>query len=172
MATSNSKAVKAVFGFHDDMLKAIGIVRSRSMEFQAYSPFGCPVINEAANPERSNVRMLTAVGAVVGLISGFALAILCSMDWPLRTSAKAIASIPAFVVIGYECTILLGGLATLLAIMHFCKLPDILRKVGYDPRFSDNKFGLVISCSSSESDEVKKVLVECGAEEVEIKDAL
>jgi molybdopterin-containing oxidoreductase family membrane subunit len=94
------------------------------------------------------------------------------MDWPMRTSAKDVVSVPAFVVIGYECTILFGAIATLLAMFHFCRLPDILRKVGYDPRFSDDKFGVVVSCGGEEVDTVVESLKRAGADEVEVRDAL
>jgi hypothetical protein len=105
-------------------------------------------------------------------VFGFGLAILCSLDWPLRVSAKDIVSVPGFVVIGYECTILFGALATLAAMFHFCRLPDILRKVGYDPRFSDDKFGVVVGCGTDEVDSVVDSLKKAGADEVEVRDAI
>lgn len=172
MKGDKSKAVVGVFTYHDDTLKAIERVKQADHDLRVYSPFGCPEISEAAAPGRSPVRFVTGTGALLGLIFGFSLAIMASMDWPLRTSAKDIASIPGFVVVGYECTILFGGLFTLLAIGHFCKIPDLLRKVGYDPRFSYDKFGVVVGCSSDQVDEVSSALKECGADEVEVREAL
>ena len=90
----------------------------------------------------------------------------------MRVSAKDVVSIPGFVVIGYECTILFGAIATLLGLLHFCRLPDILRKVGYDPRFSDDKFGVVVGCEGGQVDEVMADLKRAGAEEVEVRDGL
>ena len=171
MMTGN-KAVVGVFTYLDDVLKAIKQAKDDDLEFRAYAPFGCPEITEAADSARSPVRFVNATGAVTGLVFGFSLAILCSLDYPLRVSAKDVVSIPGFVVIGYECTILFGGLATLLALLHFCRLPDLLRKVGYDPRFSDDKFGVVIGCDSQRVDTVKSQLQQCGADEVQVRDGL
>ncbi|MEZ4754046.1 MAG: DUF3341 domain-containing protein [Bdellovibrionota bacterium] len=121
---------------------------------------------------KSLVRGVTLTGAAFGLCSGFALAILTSMDYPLRVSAKDIVAIPAFVVVGYECTILFGAIATLLAILHFCKLPNILRKPGFDPRFTDDKFGLVVGCDLNQSEDLKAVLTKSGAEEVKLEEGI
>ncbi|RMG39546.1 MAG: DUF3341 domain-containing protein [Candidatus Dadabacteria bacterium] len=166
------KAVVGVFTYMDDLLTAIEKVKAEKRDFRVYSPFAHHLIEHATSPGRSPVRFVNGTGAMLGLIAGFALAIWCAMDWPLRVSAKDVVSIPGFVVIGYECTILIGSLAILAAIFHFCRLPNILRKVGYDPRFSDDKFGLVVGCSSGEVDKVEASLKDAGADEVEVRDGL
>jgi hypothetical protein len=129
-------------------------------------------IEAATLPEKSPVRRFTLAGGIMGCTFGFALAILCSLDYPMRVSAKDVVSVPAFIVIGYECTILFGALATLAAMFHFCRLPDIFRKVGYDERFSIDRFGLVVGCESKQLDDVKSKLLNAGAEEVEVRDGL
>ena len=141
-----NKAVVGVFSYLDDTIRAVEAAKASNLDFRAYSPVANHDLEAATSESRSNVRIFTSVGALTGLVFGFALAILCSLDWPMRVSAKDVVSIPGFVVIGYECTILFGALATLVGLVHFCRLPDILRKVGYDPRFSDDKFGVVIGC--------------------------
>lgn len=169
---AGSKAVVGVFKYLDDVTKAIAKVKGANLDYRVYSPFGHHEIEDAALPGKSPVRKVTMTGALTGLVAGFALAIMCSLDWPLRVSAKDVVSIPGFVVIGYECTILFGAIATLLALFYFCRLPDLLRKAGYDPRFSDDKFGVVVGCDTGDVDTVKAVLRDSGAEEVEVKDAL
>jgi hypothetical protein len=167
-----TKAVVGVFGFMDDLTKAISSVKEAKFDFTVYSPFASHEIEHVAAPGESPVKFFTAVGAVTGLTFGFALAILTSMDYPLRVSAKDIISIPGFVVIGYECTILFGALCTLLGMFAMCKLPNVLRSAGYDPRFSDDKFGLVVGCAPEQVRDVESSLKRFGAEDVEVRDAL
>ena len=164
-----SKVVVGVFSFMDDAMNAIKDAKKHDLDYRVYSPVPNHDLEHLTYPEKSPVRLVTATGAITGLIGGFALAILCSMDYPLRVSAKDIISPPGFVVIGYECTILFGALATLAALFHFCKIPDIFRKIGYDPRFSQDKFGVVVGCESAQADAVSERLRQCGAEEVEIR---
>jgi hypothetical protein len=164
-----SKVVVGVFSYLDDVMKAVRAAKREGLDYRVYSPVPNHDLEELTYPEKSPVRLVTATGAVTGLIAGFALAILCSMDYPLRVSAKDIISPPGFVVIGYECTILFGAIATLMAMFHFCRIPDIFRKVGYDPRFSQDKFGVVVGCEAAQTDQVAGALRECGAEEVEVR---
>lgn len=167
-----TKVVVGVFSYMDDMLNACRRVKEAGFEFKTYSPVPVLEASYLADDSRSDVRFITGTGALTGITFGFSLAILCALDWPLRTSAKDVISIPAFVPIGYECTILFGGLATLLAVLHFCRLPFISRKVGYDPRFSGDKFGVVVGCDSDQIEDISKKLRDSGAEEVEVQDGL
>jgi hypothetical protein len=167
-----NKVVVGVFSFLDDAMDAVREAKRNDLDYRVYSPVPNHDLEELTYPEKSPVRLITATGAITGLIGGFALAILCSLDYPLRVSAKDIISPPGFVVIGYECTILFGALATLAAMFHFCKIPDVFRKIGYDPRFSQDKFGVVIGCESARVDEVSEKLRQCGAEEVDIRGGL
>lgn len=169
---SGQKAIVGVFSYLDDTLKAIRKAKEANLDYRVYSPTLRHEIEEATMPQKSPVRRFTLVGGVTGLTCGFTLAIVCALDWPLRVSAKSIVSPPGFFVIGYECTILFGALATLLALLHFCRLPNILRKVGFDPRFSNDKFGVVIGCESNQVDEVKQKLIDSGADEVQVRDGL
>lgn len=167
-----TKAVVGVFTYFDDLLKAIKSAKDAKYDYRVYSPVPHHELEHVTYPSRSPIRFISGTGAVCGLIGGFTLAIWTSMDWPLRVSAKDIVSVPGFVVIGYECTILLGAVSTLLAMFHFCRLPDLFRKVGFDPRFTQDKFGIVIGCDPKEVDTVKDKLSHCGADEVLIRDGL
>ncbi len=172
MVESSSRAVVGVFTYMDDALEAVNKVKAANMDYRMYSPVPRHEIEEVTYPEKSPVRILSLVGAITGCASGFALAILCSLDWPLRTSAKNVVSIPAFFVPGYEWTILFGGLSTLLGIFIFCKIPSVLRTAGYDPRFSNDKFGVVVACAMGQVDDMKRRMLDSGADEVDVRDSL
>lgn len=167
-----TKSVVGVFGFMDDLTNAIASVKESKFDFTVYSPFASHEIEDTALPGKSPVRFFTAAGALSGLIGGFTLAIMTAMDYPMRVSAKDVVSIPGFVVIGYECTILLGAIFTLTGLFALCKIPDLFRKPGYDARFSDNKFGLVVGCSADQVKDVESSLRRFGAEDVEVRDGL
>jgi Protein of unknown function (DUF3341) len=168
----SSKAVVGVFSFMDDSLEAVQKIKAAKLDYRMYSPVPRHEIEEVTFPEKSPVRRVSLIAAIVGCTSGFSLAILASLDWPMRTSAKTIVSVPAFFVPGYECTILFGGVATLFALLYFCRIPNLLRSVGYDPRFSHDKFGVVVACAGGQVDDVKKKLLDSGAEEVTVKEGL
>ena len=168
-----NKVVVGVFTYLDDALKVIKEVRDADYEVKTYAPTYIHELDQAVTGmSLSPIRKITGSGAIVGIVSGFALAILCALDWPLRTSAKEIMSIPGFVVIGYECTILFGAIFTLLGLMHLCRLPALLRQVGYDPRFSDDKIGVVVGCDEAEVEKIREKMAAVGADEVQVRDGI
>lgn len=167
-----NRVVVGVFEFLDDAMRAVDAARGAQLDYKVYSPVPSHELEEKLMPEKSPVRIVTLIGAISGLVFGFALTIWCSLDFPLRTSAKPIISVPAFTVIAYETTILLGALFTLAALLFFCKLPHLVRAVGYDPRFSADRFGVVVGCDLKDTEDVRARLLAAGAEEATIKEAL
>jgi molybdopterin-containing oxidoreductase family membrane subunit len=153
-------------------MHAIQETKKQGRDFRAYAPFYNHDFDDCCSDKRSDVRKFNLVGAILGCTAGFSLAILCSLDWPLRTSAKDIVSIPGFIVIGYEWTILWGALFTLLGILVLGKLPDFFPKVGYDPRFSQDKFGVVVGCNKDSVDAVSEYLKAAGADEVQVRSGM
>lgn len=170
--TSTPKAVVGVFTYLDDTIEAINRAKSEGFDYRVYSPVPRHEIEDVTYPQKSPVRFITFFGAITGLISGFSLAILTSLDYPLRVSAKEIAAVPSFIVVGFECTILFGGVFTFLALLFFCRLPDVLRKVGFDNRFTQDKFGVVIGCRSEQVDDIVTGLKQIGADEVQVRDGI
>ena len=167
-----NRVVVGVFSYMDDTIAAINAAKEADYDVKVYSPVPNHALEEATSHTRSPIRIISLIGAMTGLTAGFALAILCSLDWPIRVSAKDIVTPPAFFVVGYECTILFGAIFTLMAMLHFSRVPDLFRKVGYDPRFTRDKFGVVVGCESEQIEDVKKKLLDVGADEVEVKDGL
>jgi Alternative complex III, ActD subunit len=115
------------------------------------------------------VRWWTLLGAVTGLTTGFLLTSLTAADWPMiNPGGKPVVSIVPFTVILFECTILFGGLATLLGLLFHAGLPAIgLDRALRDPRFTDASFGITFPSASSEDRERITALLE-GTGAVEI----
>jgi hypothetical protein len=83
-------------------------------------------------------------------------------------AGKPLVSIPAFIVITFEATILFGSLATLLGLLLMCGLPSHgLQSEVQDPRFSDDVFGLVVNgLAPADAAKVRAILNDNGAAEV------
>ena len=75
-------------------------------------------------------------------------------------------SIPPFVIIAFELTILFGGLASALAILVLGRLPRLRPSTTYDPRFTLDRFGVAVACPSDKVDSVSSTLRGAGAEEI------
>jgi hypothetical protein len=100
---------------------------------------------------------------------GFSVASLTHVNWPMIIPAgKPLVSIPAFIVITFEATILFGSLFTLVGLLLMCGLPSYdLQSEVRDPRFSDDVFGLVVNgLSPADASRVRNILNDNGAAEV------
>ena len=85
------------------------------------------------------MRLYTLIGGLLGVTTGYALTIWMSINWPIVIGGKPFASVAPYTIIGFELTILFGGLATLLGLLIVGKLPyGSFGKSdkGYSPRFS------------------------------------
>jgi hypothetical protein len=130
-----------------------------------YSPAPNHEIDEALSHRVSPVRLFTLIGGLTGCTAGFAMTIWMSYDWPAVVGGKPIASIPPYVVIGFELTILLGALSTVAAVALFSVLMG-KRGVAYDPRFSDDQIGIFVASPPDQGGAVEQLLRSAGAVEV------
>ena len=161
--------VVGVFAHVDSTVQAIRELRARGFgDFTVYSPLPVEEIEEEVERPRSlsRVRLFTLIGGLTGTASGFALTIWSVLKWNLVTGGKPIVSIPPFIVIAFELTILLGGLATLLALLVLGRIPRYRPSPGYDPRFTVDRFGVAVACSSDKAEAVGQLLRAAGAEEI------
>jgi hypothetical protein len=115
-------------------------------------------IEEALGWGQSPVRVWTLVGGLTGAATGFAFTIFTSMDWPLVTGGKPILSIPAYVVIAFELTILFGALSTVIGLFINSRLPYVKPMVVYDPEFGSGRFGLHVSTSDERFAEARQII--------------
>ena len=73
----------------------------------------------------SPLGWFTGTGAVLGAATGFGLTIGTVLSWPLITGGKPLISLPPFLIIVFELTILLGAVASILGFFHLNRFPDI-----------------------------------------------
>jgi hypothetical protein len=146
-----------------DAIRALRAMGQRNVV--VYSPAPNHELEEALNQRVSPVRLFTLIGGLTGCAAGFAMTIWMSYDWPVLVGGKPIASIPPYVVIGFELTILLGALSTVTAVALFSVLMG-KRGIAYDPRFSDDQIGIFVPAGTDQVGAVENLLRSAGAVEV------
>jgi molybdopterin-containing oxidoreductase family membrane subunit len=162
-------SVLGIFAHVDTTLQAIRELRAKGYgDLTVYTPVPVEEIEEEIEHIRplSKVRLFTVIGGVTGTATGFFLTIWSSLKWELITGGKAPVSIPPFVIIGFELTILFGGLATVLAVLLLGRIPKLRPSPTYDPRFTLDRFGVAVACPPDRAQAVSALLSAAGAEEV------
>lgn len=164
-----TETVLGVFAHVDTTVRALEGLRAKGYhELTVYTPVPVHEIEEVVERDRplSRVRLFTLIGALTGTASGFILTIWTSLIWGLVTGGKPIASIPPFVVIAFELTILFGGLATVIGVAVLGRLPRVRPTRTFDRRFTSDRFGVAVHCTPERSGSVREILRTAGAEEV------
>lgn len=166
------QGVLGVFSYVDLVVKAIRRLKSNGyQDVKVFSPTPNHEIEEEIDLPPSPVRFFTLFGGLLGATCGFGFTVLTSLDWPIPVSAKPIVSIPPYMVIVFELTVLFGALATLVGLLFNSLIRKRAPITMYDPRFSDDKFGLMVVCPREEIKNVEVILNEAGAEEVKFGSA-
>jgi len=157
-----------VFAHLDTTLDAIKRLRAAGhADFTVYSPIPRHELEDALGAPVSPVRMFTLIGGIAGCSIGAWLSLWMSEDWPVQVGDKPIGSIPPYVVIMFEMTILFGALTTILGILLNTLFAR--RRAGtilYDPRFTNDRFGVFVPAGSDKVAAAEKLLRDAGAEEV------
>ena len=164
--TKRAPGLLASFSHIDAAVDAIRALRATGhRNLVVYSPAPNHELEEALSHRVSPVRLFTLIGGLTGCAAGFGMTIWMSYDWPVLVGGKPIGSIPPYIVIAFELTILCGALSTVAAVGLFSVL---LRKRGaaYDPRFSDDQIGIFIPAGAEQAGGLEQLLRSAGAVEV------
>lgn len=151
------------------MLQALQSVRqARFDRVETYAPYRVEEAQHLVAAPRSPVRIWTLVGALSGMIGGFALAIGTSDVNQLIVGGKATAAvIIPYCIIAFEGTVLLGTLGNLLGIIACCRLGSHKpMPPSYDPRFSRDRFGVFILCDDGQRRAGRAAIEQTSPEEI------
>jgi hypothetical protein len=165
---SQQSGILAIFPYLDDLVHAMEKIRGQAEfhDHEVFSPTSYHEIEHAAGFSGSPVKWFTLTGALTGMFCGFALPLATDYDWPLVVGGKTpgIYSLPAYVVIGFELTILLGAICTIMGMLVCGRLPNPKLPV-LDNRFTDDHFGIFVPGVGTDSSQAQK-LKSFGATEI------
>jgi hypothetical protein len=166
--------VLGIFVYVDVAVEGMRRLRERGWRVvRVHAPVPSHALMEEVEPRAiSPVRVFALVGGIAGTLAGFALASFAG--WKMHSfqgllvGGKPPIALPAYFIIGFELTVLIGALATLAGFLINARLPKWRAAGGYDDRFSDDRFGIFVPCDRTRWDEVRGLLTTAGAEEVRI----
>ncbi len=112
-------------------------------DISVLSPIHVHEVDEILEVRPSPLKFFTFFGALSGTITGFAFTIYTVLRWPLLiTGGKPIVSIPPFVIIAFELTILFGAIATFLGFLILSRSPNIKKIIS--PKECGNNFLIIV----------------------------
>jgi hypothetical protein len=91
----------------------------------------------------SKLKFFTLAGGLTGCLTGFVFTTWTALDWKLVTGGKPFFSIPAYTVIAFELTILLGALASFAGLLILGRLPRFSKML--NPDDYGNEFVIILN---------------------------
>ena len=149
MATSQksiTSGVIAVFKSEETLMAAAKEARLKKnyKKYDACTPYPVHGLDDAMGVKRSWLPWVTFCAGLTGTITALTLEIWTSaVDWPINVGGKPFISLPAFIPITFELTVLFGGLATVGALFYVCGLPNMNPQILH-PGITNDKFVLFV----------------------------
>jgi len=167
LAMAYKTGVLGIFLYADNFLAGLKSLDGSGFLIQSvFSPTPLHEVQGVLASKSTPVRYYTLAGGILGFVLGFSLAAYANLQWNFITSGKPVLAWLPFVVVGFEFTILLGVLATVLGMLIHSRLPRLRIPDFYDPRFTEDRLGVFIPCQKMEIEKVMELLRGAGAEEV------
>ncbi len=127
----------------------------------AYSPFPIEELTDALHLHHNKLPLIVLIGGLTGGSLGYLLQYYVTVwDFPINVGGRPLHSWPAYIIITFEMTILLGAIACVLGLLALCRLPQPYHPVFNVPRFafaSRNRFFLCIESTDPLFDKEKTV---------------
>ncbi len=171
--TSPLYGVMAEFETSEDLVEAAKRARSEGYrKMDAYSPYPIEELHEVLDLHDHRVSLFVLLGGLTGCFGGFMMMVWTSaIDYPLNIGGRPLISVPMFIPITFECTVLIAGLTAAIGMIVLNGLPMPYHPVFNWERFSlasRNRFFLCIESADPKFDRhgVARFLESVGAEEV------
>jgi mono/diheme cytochrome c family protein len=164
----------AEFSSVDTLLAACRRVRDAGYtKTDAYTPFPVHGIDEALGIKPTVLPFISLAGGLTGTSIALAMQIwMNAIDYPYIISGKPYISLPAFIPVTFELTILLASFGAFFGMLILNKLPRFSNPMFSNSRFdsaTDDKFFLYIDSKDPryEAQGVQKLMGDLGASSVD-----
>ena len=166
---------KYILGVYDDddtLLDAVKHLRAEGYRaHEVFSPFPIHGLDEAMGLQDTRLHTAGFIYGATGTLTAVgAMTAIQVLDWPIIVGGKPYFSLPAFVPITFELTVLFAAIGMVITfyIRNGFSIFKPLEVV--DKRATDNKFILALCCKQYSSDEdqakLRSLLRSTGASEV------
>ena len=93
-----------------------------------------------------------------------------TVDWQINFGGKPFFSLPAWIPITFELTVLFAAVGMVLTFCYLCRLAPFVKKDHFNPRSTDDTFVMALECTDKTNEaEVLSFLETVGAKEVKVE---
>lgn len=163
------KFIVACFDDEKVLFPAIKQVRKTGYKIHdVYTPMPIHGLDAALGLRDTSLHTAGFIYGITGTATAFSfITWALTYDWPLNIGGKPFFSLPAWIPIMFELTVLFSAVGMVLTFCYLCQLAPFVKKDHFHPRATDDLFVMAIECTDKTNDqEVSDFLTSTGAIEV------
>ncbi|MCB9318531.1 MAG: DUF3341 domain-containing protein [Lewinellaceae bacterium] len=166
-----------LFGLYSDeevLLKAVRKAKAAHLDIMdVFTPFPVHGLDEALDLKESRLHIVGFIFGLIGSLTAFlGMTWIFTDDWPIIIGGKPYWSVPAFIPITFELTVLFASIGMVVVFYVIGGLGPGVTNPTLDDRITDDKFCIAFDqhgLSDKDIDKVKSFLKDSGAEEIHTK---
>jgi hypothetical protein len=168
---------KFVVGSFDDekvLFPAVKNVRRTGYKIHdVYTPFPIHGLDHAMGLRETSLHTAGFIYGITGTTTALScISWILVKDWPLNFGGKPHFSLPAWIPITFELTVLFAAVGMVLTFCYLCQLAPFVKKHVFNLRSTDDLFTMVIECTDKTSEtEVVTFLEKAGAKDIHVQKA-
>ena len=171
---ANKNFIVGVFEDEDVLIDAVHAVRGTGVKIhEVYSPFPVHGLDEALGYTRTRLPIAAFLFGMTGTILALVMQIwMLGYDWPMIIGGKNFASLPPFIPVTFELTVLLAALGMVATFLIVSDMKPYGWPKQFDIRSTDDKHVMAIDLAlngSKSKDDLSRILKDAGASEVNLK---
>lgn len=166
--------ILGIFNDEDVLMDAVKKVRGSGVRIhEVFSPFPVHGLDEALGYRRTRLPIAAFLFGLTGTALALVMQIwMLGYDWPMIIGGKNFASLPPFIPVTFELTVLLSALGMVGTFLIVSDMKPYKKPRQFDVRSTDDKHVMAIDLATNRGksrDDLSRLLREAGAEEVNEK---
>jgi hypothetical protein len=172
MADNSRKVLYGLYNDEEDLKQAVRVAGKEHLDIMdVYTPFPVHGLDPLLGLKESRLHILGFTYGAIGALFGFLfMTWVFTTDWPTVFGGKPFWSVPAFIPITFEMTILFAAWGMTMTFYTICGMWPGGKTKTLDARITDDKFCIAFDVTGAEGQDVlNRFFQKTGAAEVNLK---
>jgi Protein of unknown function (DUF3341) len=171
---ANNNHTEVIFGLYDDeedLLRAVKAAKRDHLDiYDVFTPFPVHGLDPILGLEESRLHQAGFIYGALGTMTAFlGMSWVFTKDWPSIFGGKPYWSVPAFIPITFELTVLFAAIGMTVTFYIINGLGPGVVNTYLDDRITDDKFCIAFDKSSVSVEDAQSFFKATGASEVNSK---
>ena len=171
MTIRDKKVIYGLYNDEQDLLQAVKAAKAGHLDIlDVFSPFPVHGLDPILGLEESRLHIAGFIYGALGTLTAFlGMTWIFTKDWPIVFGGKPYWSVPAFIPITFETTVLFASIGMVVTFYTICGLGPGVTNPTLDDRITDDKFAIAFDASHVDSGTAESFFASTGASEVSTK---